>query len=151
VKGTLALIIVAFSLYSLIGRTPVELRQDNRGWLFACGFCAGVLGGAYGMNGPPLAIYGSMRRWTAPHFRATLQAYFLPASIIGMGGYWLAGLWVPAVTHYYLLSLPVTIPAVFVGRVINHRLQGDAFMKYVYLALLGIGVLLLIQAIKGGH
>ena len=107
VKATLGVIIITFSTYSLIGRTPLELRRDSRGWLLACGFCAGVLGEAYGMNGPPLVLYGAMRRWSAQHFRATLQGYFLPASIIGMGGYWLAGLWVPAVTHYYLLSLPV--------------------------------------------
>jgi hypothetical protein len=44
------------------------------------------------MNGPPLVIYGSMRRWSPQHFRATLQGYFLPASIIGMSGYRLAGL-----------------------------------------------------------
>jgi len=149
VKAALALIIIAFSAYSLIGRAPVELRRDSRGWLLVCGFCAGVLGGAYGMNGPPLAIYGSMRRWSAQHFRATLQGYFLPASIIGMVGYWLAGLWTPAVTHYYLLSLPVTIPAVLLGRMINHRLKGDAFLKYVYIGLAGIGALLLIQAITG--
>ncbi len=102
------------------------------------------------MNGPPLVIYGSMRRWSAQHFRATLQGYFLPASIIGMTGYWLAGLWVPAVTHYYLLSLPVTLMGIFLGRVINHRLNGEAFMKYIYLALAGIGALLLVQAINGG-
>ena len=48
VKGVLGAIIVAFSVYSLIGRTPLHLRRDSRGWLFACGFCAGVLGGAYG-------------------------------------------------------------------------------------------------------
>ncbi len=101
------------------------------------------------MNGPPLAIYGAMRRWSAPHFRATLQGYFLPASIIGMGGYWLAGLCVPALTHYYLLSLPVAVPAVFLGRMVNHRLPGDAFLKYVYLGLALIGALLLIQAIGG--
>ncbi|MGB6386034.1 MAG: sulfite exporter TauE/SafE family protein [Terriglobales bacterium] len=148
VKASLAIIIMAFSCYSLIGRTPLELRRDSRGWLLACGFCAGILGGAYGMNGPPLAIYGSMRRWSAQQFRATLQAYFLPASIIGMGGYWLAGLWVPAVTHYYLLSLPLTIPAVFLGRVINHRLHPEAFMKYVYVGLGAIGALLLIQTIS---
>ncbi len=121
VKAALALIIVLFCSYTLIGRTPLELRRDSRGWLLVCGFCAGVLGGAYGMNGPPLVIYGSMRRWSAQHFRATLQAYFLPASIVGMVGYWLTGLWVPAVTHYYLLSLPVALPTVFLGRVINHR------------------------------
>ena len=90
-----------------------------------------------------------MRRWSAQHFRATLQAYFLPASIIGMVGYWLAGLWIPAVTHYYLLSLPVTLPAVLLGRVINHRLHGEAFLKYVYIGLATIGSLLMVQAITG--
>ena len=65
------------------------------------------------MNGPPLVIYGAMRRWSAQHFRATLQGYFLPASMIGMGGYWLAGLWVHAVNYYYLISLPVLLLGVF--------------------------------------
>ncbi len=148
-KAVLAVIIMGFSAYFLIGRAPFELRYDSRRWLVACGFCAGVLGGAYGMNGPPLVIYGSIRRWTAQQFRATLQAYFLPASLIGMTGYWMAGLWVHAVSHYYLLSLPVVLPAVFLGRIMNHRLPREVFMKYVYLGLGGIGALLLIQAIRG--
>ena len=93
VKATLAMIILIFSAYSLVGRTLLQLRRDSRPWLLLCGFCAGVLGGAYGMNGPPIVIYGAMRRWSAQHFRATLQAYFLPASILGMAGYWMAGLW----------------------------------------------------------
>jgi uncharacterized protein len=149
VKAALAVTIMTFSAYSLIGRTPLELRRDSRGWLLACGFCAGMLGGAYGMNGPPLVVYGAMRRWSAQHFRATLQAYFLPASIIGMGGYWLAGLWTPTVTHYYLLSLPVTLLGVFLGRVINRRLRGEIFLKYLYFGLAIIGALLLVQAITG--
>jgi uncharacterized membrane protein YfcA len=149
VKAALGAIIIAFSVYSLIGRTPLELKRDSRGWLLACGFFAGIMGGAYGMNGPPLVIYGAMRRWSAQHFRATLQGYFLPASLVGMAGYWLAGLWTPAVTHYYLLSLPVTLLGVFLGRVINRRLHGEAFLKYIYLGLIGIGTLLLVQASTG--
>jgi uncharacterized membrane protein YfcA len=149
VKGALGIIIATFSVYFLIGRAPLELKRDSRGWLLACGFCAGILGGAYGMNGPPLAIYGTMRRWSAQHFRATLQGYFLPASIVGMAGYWLAGLWVPAVTRYYLLSLPGAVVAVVLGRAINHRLHGEAFLKYIYFGLAGIGVLLTVQAITG--
>src|SRR5271167_366220 len=149
VKASLAVIIMAFSAYALIGRKPPELHSDSRGWLLGCGFLAGVLGGAYGMNGPPLAIYGAMRRWSAQHFRATLQGYFLPASIIGMAGYWLAGLWVPVVTHYYLLSLVLVLPAILVGRVINHRLRGDAFLKYVHVGLVLIGAALLAQALRG--
>lgn len=149
VKAALALIIIAFTIFSLAKGGPTPQRSESRGWLLFCGFCAGVLGGAYGMNGPPLAIYGAMRRWPAQHFRATLQAYFLPASIIGMAGYWTAGLWTPTVTHYYLLSLPITVPAVLLGRVINHRLHGDAFLKYVYISLTVIGSLLLAQAFAG--
>jgi uncharacterized protein len=147
VKATLAAIIIAFSVYSLIGRNPPELRQDNRAWMLICGFIAGILGGAYGMNGPPLAIYGAMRRWSAQHFRATLQAYFLPASLAGAIGYWLAGLWTPIVTRYYVLSLPLTVIAILAGRAINRRLQGDAFVKYVYAGLFCIGAMLLVQAL----
>jgi uncharacterized membrane protein YfcA len=99
------------------------------------------------MNGPPLAMYGAMRRWSPQHFRATLQGYFLPASIVAMVGYWIAGLWVPAVTHYYLISLLAAVPAIFLGRVINDRLQGEAFLRYVYGGLVCIGLLLLIQSV----
>ncbi len=148
VKGALAVVIMAFSMYALIGRKPPELHSDSRLWLLVFGFLAGVLGGAYGMNGPPLAIYGAMRRWSAQHFRATLQGYFLPASMIGMAGYWLAGLWVPAVTHYYLMSLPLTLAAILLGRSINRRLHGYAFLKYVHVGLVVIGAVLLLQAIR---
>ena len=148
VKIALAVFIMAFAAYSLVGSKPPELKRDSKAWLLGCGFVAGIFGGAYGMNGPPLVIYGAMRRWTAQHFRATLQGYFLPASIIGMGGYWLAGLWVPAVTHYFLLCLPVILPAVWLGRVINHRLHGEAFLKYVYAGLAVIGLVLLAQSLR---
>lgn len=147
-KAVLALVIIAFSTYSLLGQRPPELTKDSMPWLIGCGFVAGIMGGAYGMNGPPLAIYGSMRRWSAQHFRATLQGYFLPASILGMAGYWLKGLWVPAVTHYYLFSLPAMLPAIWLGRWLNHRLHGEAFLKYVYAGLCVVGSILLVQAFR---
>jgi uncharacterized membrane protein YfcA len=148
VKGVLATVILFFSIYLLASKRAPELRSDKRSWLLGCGFLAGVLGGAYGLNGPPLVIYGSMRRWSPQHFRATLQGYFLPASAVGMAGYWYAGLWVPAVTHDYLLSLAAAVPAIFVGRAVNRRLNGDTFLRVVYGALAGIGLILLVQAIR---
>lgn len=148
VKAALAIVIMAFSGYFRAGKEQPELRSDSRSWLLGCGFVAGVLGGAYGMNGPPLVIYGAMRRWSPQHLRASLQGYFLPASIVAMTGYWFAGLWIPAVTHYYLISLPVAFPAIFLGRFVNHRLKEDAFIKYVHAGLMCVGVTLLIQAIR---
>jgi uncharacterized membrane protein YfcA len=149
VKGALAVIIIAFSAYAFIGRRPPVLHSDNRAWLLISGFVAGVMGGAYGMNGPPLAIYGAVRRWTAQHFRATLQGYFLPASVIGMIGYWLAGLWTREVTRYYVLSLVVIVPAIFLGRALNRRMHNYAFLKFVHAGLILIGATLLVQAMRG--
>jgi uncharacterized membrane protein YfcA len=146
VKGILALVIGVFSGYCLLRKAPLELRRESRRWLFGFGFCAGVLGGAYGMNGPPLVVYGSLRRWSPAQFRATLQGYFLPASLIGMAGYWLAGLWVPAVTRYYLYCLPLVLIAIFLGRAVNRRLGGRSFQVYLHLLLILISLVLLLQA-----
>jgi uncharacterized membrane protein YfcA len=149
VKAVLGLVVSVFSLYLLTGKQLKELKKDNLPWLFGCGLLSGILGGAYGINGPPLVVYGAKRRWSAQHFRATVQGYFLIASAVGMLGYWLTGLLVPAVFHYYLLSLPAMVPAVFIGRLINNRLNSESFFKYVYVVLLGIGLFLLIKSIVG--
>lgn len=148
IKAGLAILILVFSVYSLLGRTWMHLKADSRRWLFGCGFAAGILGGAYGMNGPPLVVYATVRGWSAQHFRATLQGYFLPAGIIGMAGYWLGGLWVPPVTRYYLLSLPVVLPATFLGGFLNKRMNGEYFLKYVYIGLTGVGGMLLLQTFR---
>ncbi len=147
VKILLALVIIAFSAYSLAGGSRHELKDDKFAWLF--GFGAGVLGGAYGMNGPPLVVYGSLRKWSPQHFRATLQGYFLPASLAGLGGYWLIGLWTPAVSRFYLLSLPGIVAATFLGRMINRRIRAHRFVLYVHGGLIAIGLILLSEAFTG--
>jgi uncharacterized protein len=149
VKAALATVILAFSAQALLGGARRELKDDRYAWLF--GFGAGILGGVYGMNGPPLAIYGSLRRWTPQHFRATLQGYFLPASLAGLGGYWLAGLWIPAVDRLYLISLPFVIVATFAGRAINRRMEIGRFVLYVHGGLVAIGAILLFEAMRAGR
>src|SRR5215469_9811101 len=144
VKAVLAAVILAFSAYSLFKRQRAELADEGYSWLF--GFAAGILGGAYGMNGPPLAIYGSLRGWPPKQFRATLQGYFLPASLIGMCGYGLTGLWTSQVNHFYLGSLPLVVVATLLGRKINHLLDAHRFQLAVHLGLMAVGCILLAQA-----
>jgi uncharacterized membrane protein YfcA len=144
VKTILGMIIIGFAIYCLLSRNPWELKDDRFAWLF--GFAAGILGGAYAINGPPLVVYGSLRRWSPEHFRATLQGYFFPASLLGMCGYWLAGLWVPAVTRFYLWSLPLSLAAIFLGREINQRMRDRSFLRFVHVGLLLIGAVLVAQA-----
>lgn len=145
VKSILGAFIIAFALYSLTGRKP-ELHNDRLAPLF--GFTAGILGGAYGMNGPPLVVYGVLRRWQPAQFRATLQGYFLIASIVGMAGYAATGLWTRTVSNYFLLSLPLALIAVFLGHAIHRRLSSARFLICVNVGLAVIGVLLLKQGLQ---
>uniref|UniRef100_E6QMP6 Membrane transporter protein n=1 Tax=mine drainage metagenome TaxID=410659 RepID=E6QMP6_9ZZZZ len=148
IRIVLAIFLLAYCSYSLLGRATWELKKDSWRWMAACGLCAGILGGACGMNGPPLVVYGTLRRWTSQHFRATLQAYFLPASLMVMLGYRMAGLWTPAVTRNYLFSLPVLLPALLLGRFLNARLHGNGFQRLLYLGLIAIAILLLSQSLR---
>jgi uncharacterized protein len=145
VKGVLGVLVASFAASALRRPTTYELTNDRLAWLF--GLSAGVLGGAYGMNGPPLVIYGTLRQWSPERFRATLQGYFLPASVIGMIGYWTAGLWTPTVSRYYLLSLPTALLAIPLGRALNRRLDAKRFRAYVNAGLLASGAGLILQAI----
>ncbi|HVC19152.1 MAG TPA: sulfite exporter TauE/SafE family protein [Vicinamibacterales bacterium] len=146
IKTALGAVIIAFSTFMLLTRTPRTLKDDRRAWLF--GLAAGILGGAYGMNGPPLVVYGSLRRWSPAEFRATLQGYFLPASVLGMAGYWLTGLWTPLVTRYYLHALPLIVLAIVLGRAINRRLSHQRFLLALHAGLIAVGAILLMQALR---
>jgi uncharacterized membrane protein YfcA len=147
IKSGLGISIIVYSLYSLYGKNTFFLEQDNRFWLIVCGLLSGILGGMYGVNGPPLVIYGNMRKWSAKHFRATLQAYFLPASLIGLIGYVVKGLVNREILVYFLASLPAVIPAIFLGRLLNHKLTDSSFFKYVYWGLMLIGGFLILNSL----
>lgn len=147
VKVILGSVIIVFSIFLLTGKRLKELKRDDGRWLFGCGLLSGILGGAYGINGPPLVIYGAKRGWTAQHFRATLQAYFLAASLVGVIGYWFSGLITAQLLCYFLLALPVLVPAILIGRHINSRMQGSHFFKYSYVVLLLLGTILIANAI----
>ena len=146
VLGGLAAIIIGFAIFSLRRHAAQSLPDDRFAWLF--GAAAGILGGAYGMNGPPLVVYGTLRGWSPRQFRATLQGYFLPASTVGMAGYWLAGLWTPPVTRYYLLSLPAVAVAIVAGRMLNQRMEPHRFFRVIHIGLIVVGAVLLSQALR---
>jgi len=149
VKIGLGILIVGYSGYAMLTKDRRGTGGAGRLALFVCGFLSGILGGAYGVNGPPLVVYGNLKGWSPKHFRATLQAYFLPASLVGVLGYAIKGMLGWTVMGDFLLCLPAAVPAIFLGRYFNHRLHGADFFRYVYWGLIVIGVLLILFTVLG--
>lgn len=140
----LACIIILYSGFSLFHPRRFLLKDDRLAWVF--GFFAGITGGSYGMNGPPLAIYGTLKGWSPERFRATLQGYFLPASILGLGGYGLTGLWTSEVSRLSLWSLPVIMMGIFFGRRLNRRIDPRRFNFIIHGFLIFVATILLFQS-----
>lgn len=142
VKGVLGALIILFSLYGLSHPTLPLLHRQN--WAYGFGFVAGILGGAYNTNGPPVVIYGTLRRWPPIRFRATLQGYFLPTIIMIAVGHGLSGLWTFEVLQLYALALPLVLAAIFLGGKLNARIPAGRFERFLYVVLIVLGMLLLV-------
>ena len=145
VEVGLGIVLIGFGGYSL--STP-QLPRLEREWLsYLFGAVAGVLGIAYNTNGPPVVIYGMLRRWSPEQFRATLQGYFLPTGLVILLSHGLAGLWTPPVLRLYGYGLPVIMAGVFTGGLANQRVSGERFKQGVYGFLVLMGALLILRAL----
>ena len=136
-------------LYGLFGLARPSVRIKNeKPWLpWLVGWTAGVLGGAYNTNGPPVVAYGMLRGWPPERFRTTLQGYFLPTGLMILAGHGLAGMWTGEVIKFYLYSLPAIGLGVVLGGLVNRRLPHDLFAKLVYGFLVLMGGILLARTL----
>jgi uncharacterized membrane protein YfcA len=145
-KGLLGAFLLLFAMLSLFKTDLFSLKNDRFIWLF--GFIAGVTGGSYGMNGPPLAVYGASRGWSPQQFRATIQAYFLPASLLGMIGYWVSGLWTKEVNVVFGSSLPSIALGIMAGNRFSKVADKGGFVRFLYGALILVALIILYQAYR---
>lgn len=144
VLGAGILIYAGYGL--LVPRLPA-LTSERAAFPF--GFIAGVLGGAYNINGPAVVVYATLRRWPPAGFRATLQGYFLLTNALIMGGHCAAGLWTRPVLQLFLWSLPVVIAAVLVGERLGRMIPPARFERAVYGLLAILAVVLLARTLPG--
>ncbi|MGQ4810589.1 hypothetical protein NKDENANG_04068 [Candidatus Entotheonellaceae bacterium PAL068K] len=138
-------LIIAFSVYSL-AQPQFDMRQDRGRMAYVFGFLAGVLGGAYNTVGPPIVVYGHLRRWSPDRFRATLQGYFFPVYLCIVIGHGFIGLLTPYVFQLYGLSFPVVLAAICLGGRLNATIPREQFTRVLNVALIGLGLGLCLRA-----
>jgi uncharacterized protein len=142
VKCVLGLVLIAYGVYNLLALEVPYLRHDK--YAFPFGFIAGILGGAYNTSGPPVVIYGTLRRWSPTYFRATLQCYFLftyTATIVGHGA---AGLWTPLALRLFLWALPGLGLGLYLGGKVHRMIPTTVFSQVIFGILVVVGLVFLL-------
>jgi uncharacterized protein len=138
----LGVLVAGFGLYRLTWPRLPELQSQS--WAFVFGFVGGCLGGAYNVGGPPNVLYGAMRRWDPQRFRGTLQGTFLVTSVLIAAAHGLAGFWTENVWKLVLVSTPGVVLAMLLGRKVASRMEPATFDRYLSLALVVLGLVLLV-------
>jgi uncharacterized membrane protein YfcA len=139
----LGVILVLVGLFYL-GRPTVRWIPGPR-WGYLFGLIAGLMGGLVTAGGPPIVIFGTLRRLPPEEFRATLQGCFTPLNIFILLGHALAGLWTQPVLELYAMSLPVIFLALWIGGKLHHAIPAQTFSRVVYLVLVALGVVMVIS------
>ncbi|MBD1845858.1 sulfite exporter TauE/SafE family protein [Cyanobacteria bacterium FACHB-63] len=142
VKWVLGITLIAYGSINLLSPKYPHLRHER--YAFPFGFVAGILAGAYNTNGPPIAIYGILRRWSPDDFRATLQCYFLFSGIATIVGHGLAGLWSPMVWYLSLWALPGIGFGIYLGGKANRLIPQPMFSQIIFGLLIVVGCLFLV-------
>ena len=145
-KIALGLVILLYGVFGLV-RPRAKLKNEKAWMPWALGASAGVLGGAYNTNGPPIVAYGMLRGWPPESFRATLQGYFLPTGLAILAGHGIAGLWTGTVLKLFVYSLPAIVLGVLLGGLLHKKLTHEIFAKLVYIALAIMGAAMLLREI----
>ncbi|MEM0978834.1 MAG: sulfite exporter TauE/SafE family protein [Cyanobacteria bacterium P01_H01_bin.58] len=140
ITQALGAVLIGFGIYRLANSRIWQLSSPT--WAFPFGFVAGILGGAYNTNGPPVLIYGELRHWSPTQFRATLQSYFFPTGVGIVATHGLAGLWNTQIFVLYGVSLPGILLAIAIGSWLNAHLPVKRFQALLSGLLIGLGVLL---------
>jgi len=121
---------------------PEFLKSRPAAYVF--GAAAGVFGGAFDVQGPPLCIYGDAKGWSPSQFRnnvltvVALNSAFVVAldAFQGkLGDFYYA--------YFCITSLPGVLVGVVLGQIVSKRIDPVLFKNIVLVMCLGLGIQLL--------
>lgn len=145
VMALLAVVILVYCLLQMTRTRALQLKSDLLSPAF--GFVAGVLGGAYNTQGPPVVIFGSLRRWSPQEFRSSIQGFALSTVPVIVLGHAVAGRVTRQVLLLFALTTPFVIFAVLWGRRLNLKIRRERFVHLVHALLIVIACSLLIKSL----
>jgi uncharacterized membrane protein YfcA len=141
-KGGLGLLLVAYALWGLLAARP-RPRRLAAGWAALTGVLSASLGTAFGFNGPPLAVYLSLRGGTQSQIKAALGAFFIASSFCIVAGHALTGLHSPRTLTLAAAALPAAAMGGWLGIRASGRFRENSFRRILFLMIFAMGLTML--------
>ncbi len=143
----LGIMLVLISLYfSFFKELLQKVIRPTKGWLLGTGSVSGVMGGLFGMQGPPVVLYLITSEPDKDHYMGMIQTYAVLTNVVMIAVRAFNGYVTPAVGSTYLHGLIGLVIGVLLGNWAYRHIPGKIFTYLVY-AYIGIsGMIIFLTA-----
>ena len=118
--------------------------RPTPGWLLGTGTASGIMGGLFGMHGPPVVLYLTVSEPDKDHYMGMIQTYAVITNITMLVARACNGYVTPFVRSTYLYGLIGLAIGVIAGNWAYSRIPNRIFtyLVYAYIGISGIIIFL---------
>jgi uncharacterized membrane protein YfcA len=137
-RRILGVMLIFLSFYfSFFKEKLQKYIRPTVGWQLGTGSASGIMGGLFGMHGPPVVLYLIVSEPDKDHYMGMIQTYAVLTNVIMLGVRAFNGYVTPAVGITYLYGLGGLVVGVLAGNWAYKRIPNRVFTYLVY-AYIGI-------------
>ena len=124
-----------------------KIRKIKRGNALA-GFVSGFVGGSTSVSGPPLALFLTSLSIDTGYFRFTFAWFSIITASVAILDYIKIGVVEFHTLKLFIISIPLLIVSIWLGKLISTRIQQNLFYKGVIIISLLAGIFMLYTSIR---
>ncbi len=140
-------VLIIFIVISLVRGLNLHIRSE-RAALKLGGLFGGLLAGATGITGPPVAVILSSMKTPKEKFNAIISIFILFAVSYALLFYLITGLIRKEVILLALCSVPALLAGLYTGDRLVSRISQKTFTTVVYIVLVIMGIITLYKGAK---
>ncbi len=140
-------LLIIFIVIALAGGVSFSIRSDASAMTMS-GLFGGLLAGATGITGPPVAVILSAQKTPKEKFNAIISVFILFAVSYALVFYLISGLIAWETALLALCSVPALLAGLRTGDVLVARISQKTFTSVVYIVLLIMGIITLFKGAK---
>ena len=144
-RKILGIMLIFLSLYFSFFKERLQKHiRATPGWMLGAGSISGIMGGLFGMQGPPVVLYLIVSEPSKNHYMGMIQTYAVVTNITMLAVRIYNGYVTPAVGASYLYGLLGLAIGVIKGNWAFKRIPSRLFtyIVYAYIGISGLVILL---------
>ena len=139
----LGIVLILISLYFSFFKEKIQkIIRPGKGWQLGTGSVSGIMGGLFGMHGPPVVLYLTVSEPDKDHYMGMIQTYAVITNITMVIVRAFAGYVTPTVGTTYMYGLTGLVVGVIAGNWAYKHIPNKLFTYVVY-AYIGISGLII--------